>query len=106
MQTINQLVREFEKVLEPAPRLITVSNLLNQETGKLNRDVYEALVRREAMATFGSCAPRYLREAAKLYRDHVAQQVTAWRQARGLHVSMSLVAPMGAQFDGVRWSAF
>lgn len=102
MQTINQLVREFEKVLEPAPRLITVSNLLNQETGKLNRDVYEALVRREAMATFGSCAPRYLREAAKLYRCHVAEQVCAWRQARGLHVATSMVAP----FEGGFGSAF
>lgn len=105
MKTINQLVREFEKVCGPS-RLIAVSNLLDQETGKLNRDVYEALVRREAMRTFGSTAPRYLRLAGKLYRDHVAQQVTAWRQARGLHVSMSLVAPLGAEFDGVRWSAF
>jgi hypothetical protein len=107
MATINQLVREFEKVCGPAPsRLITISNLLDQETGKLNRDVYEALVRRDAMRTFGSTAPRYLREAGKLYRCHVADQVIAWRQARGLHVSMSLVAPMGAEFDGVRWSAF
>jgi hypothetical protein len=48
--------------------------------------------------------PRYLREAAKLYRCHVADQVIAWRQARGLHVSMSMVAPI--EFDGVRWSAF
>jgi hypothetical protein len=58
MATINQLVREFEKVCGPQPsRQLTVSNLLNQETGKLNRDVYEALVRREAMHTFGSTAP-------------------------------------------------
>jgi hypothetical protein len=40
MATINQLVREFEKVCGPTPsRLITISNLLDRETGKLNRDV-------------------------------------------------------------------
>jgi hypothetical protein len=82
-------------------RLIAVSNLLNSDTGKLNRDVYEALVRREAMRTFGSIAPRYIREAAKLYRDHVAQQVTAWRQARGLPVSTSMVAPFPGGFGSV-----
>jgi hypothetical protein len=83
-------------------RIVAVSNLLNQETGKLNRDVYEALVRREAMRTFGSIAPRYIREASKLYRDHVAQQATAWRTARGLPVATSMVAP----FDGGFGSAF
>jgi hypothetical protein len=103
MATINQLVREFEKVCGPTPsRLITISNLLDRETGKLNRDVYEALVRREAMRTFGSHAPRYLREAGKLYRCHVADQVLAWRQARGLPVAMTMVAP----FDGGFGSAF
>jgi hypothetical protein len=103
MATINQLVREFEKVCGPQPsRQLTVSNLLNQETGKLNRDVYEALVRREAMHTFGSTAPRYLREAGKLYRCHVEDQTTAWRQARGLLVAMTMVAP----FDGGFGSAF
>jgi hypothetical protein len=83
-------------------RLIAVSNLLNQETGELNRDVFKTLVRREAMRTFGSTAPRYIREAGKFYRDHVAQQVTAWRQARGLHVATSMVAP----FPGGFGSAF
>lgn len=107
--TINQLVQEFEKICGPAPaasRIIAVSNLLNQETGELNRDVFAALVRREAMRTFGSTAPRYLRQSAKLYRDHYTDQLIAWRQDRGLHVSMSLVAPYGAQYDGTRWSAF
>jgi hypothetical protein len=83
-------------------RLIAVSNLLDAATGKLNRDVYEALVRREAMRTFGCIAPRYTREASKLYRDHVAQQVTAWRAARGLPVATSMVAP----FEGGFGSAF
>jgi hypothetical protein len=79
-------------------RLIAVSNLLNQDTGKLNRDVYEALVRREAMRTFASCAPRYLREASKLYRGYVADQVIAWRQARGLPVATSMISPFSGGF--------
>jgi hypothetical protein len=54
------------------------------------------------MRTFGSHAPRYLREAGKLYRCHVADQVLAWRQARGLPVATSMVAP----FDGGFGSAF
>jgi hypothetical protein len=82
-------------------RLITVSNLLDADTGKLNRDVYEALVRREAMRTFGSIAPRYIREAAKLYRDHVAQQRLAWMTARGLPVATSMVAPFAGGFGSV-----
>ncbi|WP_407122825.1 hypothetical protein [Bradyrhizobium sp. STM 3561] len=86
--------------------ILTVANLTDSQTGKLNRDVYEALVRREAMRTFGSTAPRYLREAAKQYRDHVAQQMTAWRQRNGLHVETSLVSAFGAPADGVRRSAF
>lgn len=87
-------------------RLIAVSNLLNAETGHLNRDVFAALVRKYARETFGSTAPRYLRQSAKIYRDYYTDQLIAWRQARGLHASMSLVAPLGAQFDGVRRSAF
>jgi hypothetical protein len=82
-------------------RQITVSNLIGAN-GKLNRDVYEALVRREAMRTFGSNAPRYLREAAKLYRDHVTDQLIAWRTARGLPVATTMVAP----FEGGFGSAF
>jgi hypothetical protein len=82
-------------------RLIAVSNLLNSETGKLNRDVYEALVRREAMRTFGSTAPRYLRQSGKLYRCHVADQVLAWRQARGLPVAMTEVRPFDGGFGSV-----
>lgn len=83
-------------------RLIAVSNLLDQSTGKLNRDVYQALVRREAMRTFGSHAPRYLRQAAKFYRCHVEDQAIAWRQAHGLPISTTLVSP----FDGGFGSAF
>jgi hypothetical protein len=79
-------------------RQITVSNLIDADTGKLNRDVYEALVRREAMRTFASCAPRYLREASKLYRCHVADQVLAWRQARGLPVATSMISPFSGGF--------
>lgn len=88
--------------IETGSRLIAVSNLLNQETGKLNRDVYEALVRREAMRTFASTAPRYLRQAAKIYRDHFTDQRLAWRTARGLPVAMAEIRP----FDGGFGSAF
>ncbi|MFZ5713065.1 MAG: hypothetical protein ACOY3N_09515 [Bradyrhizobium sp.] len=79
-------------------RLITVSNLIDADTGKLNRDVYVALVHREALRTFGSLAPRYIREASKYYRSHVADQVLAWRQARGLPVATSMVAPFAGGF--------
>lgn len=87
-------------------RIVTVANLINSETGKLNRDVYVALVHREALRTFGSLAPRYIREAQKLYRDHVAQQVTAWRQARGLPVATSTISSFGNAVEGVRHSEF
>jgi hypothetical protein len=82
-------------------RLITVSNLLDADTGKLNRDVYDALVRREAMLTWGNRSPRSLREAAKLYRDHVAQQRLAWMTARGLPVATSMVVPFEGGFGSV-----
>ncbi|TWI07883.1 hypothetical protein LPJ38_03155 [Bradyrhizobium daqingense] len=85
---------------------LTIANLTDEQTGRLNRDVYQALVRREAMRTFGSTAPRYLRQAAKLYRDHVAQQLTAWRQRHGLAVSTSLVSAYGRPQQGVRRSTF
>lgn len=83
-------------------RLIAVSNLLNRETGELNRDVFAALVRRYAMQTFGSTAPRYIRQSAKFYRDHFIDQRLAWRTARGLPVATTLVAP----FEGGFGSAF
>ena len=86
--------------------ILTIANLTDKQTGRLNRDVYQALVRREAMRTFGSTAPRYLRQAAKLYRDHVAQQVTAWRQRHGLTVATSLVSAYGHPQEGVRRSTF
>ena len=86
--------------------ILTIANLTNPQTGLLNRDVYQALVRREAMRTFGSTAPRYIRQAGKLYRDHVAQQQLAWRQRNGLTVATSLVSAFGATADGVRRSAF
>jgi hypothetical protein len=88
--------------IETGSRLIAVSNLLNDEDGTLNRDVFEALVRRYAMQTFGSTAPRYLRQSAKMYRDHFIDQRLAWRTARGLPVATSMVAP----FDGGFGSAF
>jgi hypothetical protein len=88
--------------IETGSRLIAVSNLLNDEDGTLNRDVFEALVRREALRTFGSTAPRYLRQSAKIYRDHFTDQRLAWRQARGLPVATSMVAP----FEGGFGSAF
>jgi len=83
-------------------RLIAVSNLLDQETGELNLDVFKALVRRDAIRTFGSTAPRYLRQSAKFFRCHVTDQQTAWRTARGLPVAMTMVAP----FEGGFGSAF
>jgi hypothetical protein len=90
-------------MLQRSPsRLITVSNLLDQETGELNRDIFAALVRRCAMQTFGSTAPRYLRQSAKMYRDHFTDQRLAWRTARGLPVATSMVAP----FEGGFGSAF
>jgi hypothetical protein len=93
--------RDTSQIVSGA-RLIAVSNLLDQASGKLNRDVYEALVRREAMRTFASTAPRYLREAAKLYRCHVADQRLAWMTAHGLPIATSYVRP----FDGGFGSAF
>jgi hypothetical protein len=79
-------------------RLITVSNLIDADTGELNRDIFAALVRKYARETFGSTAPRYLRQSAKLYRDHFTDQRLAWRQARGLPVATSMISPFSGGF--------
>lgn len=86
--------------------VLAVANLTDPQTGRLNREVFKGLVRREAMQTFGSTAPRFIREAAKLYRDHADMQAAAWRQRNGLPVATSLVSAFGSPADGVRRSAF
>ncbi|MDA9396403.1 hypothetical protein WN73_38490 [Bradyrhizobium sp. CCBAU 45394] len=99
-------INHMEAAMATSSAIITIANLTNPHTGLLNRDVYQRLVRREAMRTFGSTAPRYIRQAAKLYRDHVSQQRLAWRQRNGLTVETSLVSAYGNTQQGVRRSIF
>lgn len=80
-------------------RLIAIHNIVDQATGKLNRDVLDALIRADALKTFGSTDPRYLRESRKMFRDHATSRMVAWRIARGLPVKMTTIAPYGARDD-------
>lgn len=86
--------------------IFTTANLIRECDGQINRPVLKAMVRREAMRTFGSTAPRFIREAMKLYSSLVLQSQTAWRERHGLAVETSLISAYGRPVDGVRRSAF
>jgi hypothetical protein len=43
--------------------ILSLNNLIDEETGRTNRDVLRGLVHRRAMAEYGAITPRSLREA-------------------------------------------
>jgi hypothetical protein len=71
------------------------SNLINEETGETNREVFKGLCRRRAMADFGNLSPRALRSSIRYYGNLVDQLSCAWRQRHGLPVATTMVTPYG-----------
>jgi hypothetical protein len=86
--------------------VLTVSNLVDEATGKLNLSVLKGLSRRRAMADYGEITPRSLRSSIRFYGDALAQMRSAWRERHGLPVEYVMMAAYGAPRDGVRRSAF
>jgi hypothetical protein len=80
--------------------------LIDQETGEANIWVLKALVRRQAVADYGTITPRSLRSALRYYGDLLAQMKSAWRERHGQPVESVMVTPYGRPREGVRRSAF
>jgi hypothetical protein len=87
-------------------RLLTLNNLIDEETGKTNTAVLKALVRRRAMADYDDLSPRALRSSLQYYAGRLPEMQCAWRQRHGLPVATTMITPYGKQRDGVRRSAF
>jgi hypothetical protein len=87
-------------------KALSLNNLIDQETGETNRDVFKGLCRRRAMADYGDLSPRAIRSALRYYSNLVDQMACAWRQRHGLPVATTMMPPYGKQRDGVRRSAF
>ena len=85
---------------------LTHSNLIDQETGELNRAVFKGLCRRRAMADYGALSPRALRSSIRFYQSLVDQLSEGWRMRHGLPVEMIEITSYGRARDGVRRSAF
>lgn len=85
---------------------LTRANLINPDTGEVNLWVLKGLARREALATFGSTAPRYLRIALRQVADFIPEMRCAWRQRHGLPVDYTNVVSFAPERRGVRRSAF
>jgi hypothetical protein len=85
---------------------LTVSNLVDEATGKLNLAVLKGLSRRRAMADYGEITPRSLRSSIRFYGDVLAQMQSAWKERHGLPIEYVMVTSYGTPRDGVRRSAF
>lgn len=86
--------------------ILTLNNLINEETGETNREVFKGLCRRRAMADYGDLSPRALRSSIRYYGNLVDQMSDAWRMRRGLPVAMTSISSFGGSREGVRRSAF
>jgi hypothetical protein len=86
--------------------ILTLSNLINEETGETNREVFKGLCRRRAVADFGDLSPRALRSSIRYYGNLVDQLSCAWRMRHGLPVAMTTISAFGEAREGVRRSAF
>ncbi|OSI68888.1 hypothetical protein [Bradyrhizobium canariense] len=90
-----------------ASPILTIRNLIDEETGEVCLWVLKGLARREAMLTWGEITPRSLRAAVRMIADRVPEMQTGWRQRRGFPIAMTAtIAPFGTSRDGVRRSAF
>ncbi|MGL3111929.1 hypothetical protein [Bradyrhizobium sp. BR 1432] len=86
--------------------ILTIRNLIDEETGDVKLWVLKGLARREALRTWGEISPRALRSAVRMIADRIPEMKCAWRQRHGLPVAMSTITPYGTARDGVRRSAF
>jgi hypothetical protein len=86
--------------------VLTHSNLIDQETGELNRAVFKGLCRRRAMADYGALSPRALRSSIRFYQNLVDQLSEGWLMRHGLPVDMVEITQFGNAREGVRRSAF
>ena len=77
--------------------ILTLNNLINEETGETNREVFKGLCRRRAMADFGDLSPRALRSSIRYYGNLVDQMACAWGMHHGLSVATTMVTPYGKQ---------
>lgn len=86
--------------------ILTIRNLIDEESGEVKLWVLKGLARREAMRTWGEITPRSLRAAVRMFADMIPEMQCAWRQRRGLPVAMTTITPYGIACDGVRRSTF
>jgi hypothetical protein len=86
--------------------ILSLSNLINDETGETNREVFKGLCRRRAMADYGDLSPRALRSSIRYYDNLVEQMACAWRMRRGLPVPTVMVTPYGKQGEHALRSTF
>jgi hypothetical protein len=86
--------------------ILTVNNLVDETTGRTNRDVLRGLVHRRAMADYGDLSPRALRSSQRYYGPILAQLLTAWRMRHGQPVVAIMVTPYGKQGEHALRSTF
>jgi hypothetical protein len=86
--------------------VLSLNNLIDQETGHTNRAVLRGLVHRRAMADYGELSPRAIRSSQRYYGPLLAQMLTGWRQRNGRPVAMVTITAFGAPREGVRRSEF
>jgi hypothetical protein len=86
--------------------VLSLNNLIDQETGQTNRAVLRGLVHRRAMADYGELSPRAIRSSQRYYGPLLAQMLSAWRQRNGKPVACVTVSAFGASHEGVRRSQF
>ena len=89
----------------PRSRL-NLNNLINEETGETDREVFKGLCRRRAMADYGDLSPRALRSSLRYYGNLVDQMACAWRMRHGLPVATVMVTPYGKQGEHALRSTF
>jgi hypothetical protein len=89
----------------PASRL-TLNNLIDEDTGGTNREVFKGLCRRRAMADYGDLSSRALRSSIRYYSNLVDQMACAWRQRHGLPVATTMMTPYGKQGEHALRSTF
>jgi hypothetical protein len=89
----------------PTSRL-NLNNLINEETGETDREVFKGLCRRRAMADYGDLSPRALRSSIRYYGNLIDQMACAWRMRHGLPVETVMVTPYGKQGEHALRSTF
>lgn len=66
--------------------MFTYSDLIQNETGAINRAALRSMVRRRANAQYGAICPKSIREATAHYRPIIEALQYEWRHTHGLPV--------------------